>query len=341
MRFNFEDLSKNEYELNYDDIFLIPKKSIVKSRSECDTSIKLGKRTFDLPVVPSNMKSVVDYQTCLFLAQNNIFYIMHRIGTDMVDFCNYMKENNQFVSISVGINEDAKDQVRKLIDAKIDPDYINIDVANGWSDFTPDMIKLIKDNFTSFLIVGNCAISEAVQEITSWGADAVRVGIGGGKSCITRYKTGFYRPMVSTLLDCAKHAEVPIIADGGVRENGDIAKAIACGASMCMIGAKFAGYEQSAGNIVEVIDIHESDLFASTKDKLIGHRFELGKFVKEYTTDYTFYFPLNQDSTIAEHLLSNYISGVIDRSVTGFAVYYAVKVKKVRTLTPKRKCNVK
>jgi len=272
MRFNFEDLSKNEYELNYDDIFLIPKKSIVKSRSECDTSIKLGKRTFDLPVVPSNMKSVVDYQTCLFLAQNNIFYIMHRIGTDMVDFCNYMKENNQFVSISVGINEDAKDQVRKLIDAKIDPDYINIDVANGWSDFTPDMIKLIKDNFTSFLIVGNCAISEAVQEITSWGADAVRVGIGGGKSCITRYKTGFYRPMVSTLLDCAKHAEVPIIADGGVRENGDIAKAIACGASMCMIGAKFAGYEQSAGNIVEVNGSKFKEYYGNASEFAKGYK---------------------------------------------------------------------
>ena len=104
----------------------------------------------------------------------------------------------------------------------------------------------------SFLIVGNVATGEAVKEVASWGADAIKVGIAGGHVCTTKDKTGFHRPMVSTLLDCASVSPVPIIADGGISSHGDIAKAIACGATMVMAGMLFSGYDESAGNVIEI-----------------------------------------------------------------------------------------
>jgi GMP reductase len=126
------------------------------------------------------------------------------------------------------------------------------------------MANYIKEKFPeTFLIVGNVATSEAVEEIESWGADAIKVGIAGGSVCITKNKTGVHRPMVSTVLDCSNVAKVPIVADGGIIEHGDIAKALACGATMVMAGSLFAGYDQSAGNIIEIDDRMYKEYYGS------------------------------------------------------------------------------
>lgn len=141
---------------------------------------------------------------------------------------------------------------------KLCPEYITLDIANAWCGKAEKMIKYIKDNFCvdkTFLIAGNVASGEACAELHKWGADATKGGIAGGHVCITKNKTGFHRPMISTVLDCAEYcngAGMPLIADGGVVEHGDIAKAIACGADMVMAGSLFAGFDQSAGNIIEV-----------------------------------------------------------------------------------------
>ena len=100
-----------------------------------------------------------------------------------------------------------------------------------------------------------------------WGADAIKVGIAGGRVCITKNKTGFHRPMVSTVLNCVMEAAgVPIIADGGIEEHGDIAKAIALGAHMVMAGSLFAGYDQSAGQIVEIEKRLHKEYFGSASE---------------------------------------------------------------------------
>lgn len=249
----FKDIKAKEY--NYQDIYLKPARTIVNSRKECDTSVVLGKHKFIMPVYPSNMKSVVNEETCEFLARRGWFYTMHRFNIDQVEFVRKMQEIGLIASISIGVNDDTIAQLKQLQITGLTPEYMTLDIANAWCPKAERMIKYVKDHFDSFLIVGNIASSEAAEEIHKWGADALKAGIAGGKVCITKNKTGFHRPMVSTVLDCAtytKQAGVPLIADGGVVEHGDVAKAFACGADLVMAGSLFAGYDQSAGNIIEV-----------------------------------------------------------------------------------------
>ncbi len=234
-------------ELNYKNVYLIPNKTIVESRSDCDTSVTLGSRKFVMPVYPANMKSVVDEHTCEYLAKAGYFYTMHRFGIDNCMFTAYMQNKGLYASISIGLRDTNLDVVN------LKPEYITLDIANAWSNAAESSIKSIKDKLPScFLIVGNVATIEAVLDLQRWGADAVKVGIAGGHVCITKDKTGFHRPMVSTISECTQnnHVKVPIIADGGITCHGDIAKAIACGAHMVMAGMLFAGYDESAGGIV-------------------------------------------------------------------------------------------
>lgn len=205
-----------------------------------------------MPIVPANMKSLVDKETCLYFAQNNLFYIMHRFGVNNIDFCRFMQDNNKFTSISVGIKEDSLLDLKNLKNHNINPDFMTIDVAYAWNKDTEKIVKTIKDNFTSFVIVGNIGDGTCIEELDKWGTDAYKAGIGGGKSCITKNKTGFFTPMATLISDVSKQTNKPIIADGGIREHGDIAKAIACGATIVMAGSLFAGYEQSSGDIVEI-----------------------------------------------------------------------------------------
>lgn len=242
-------------QMSYSDIALIPQKCIVDSRKECDTSVFFGEHTFDMPVFPSNMKSVIDEETCIFLAKNKWFYIMHRFGISSREFAEKMKELNLFISISTGVNEDSYKDLTDLSYAHIEPDYITIDVANAWSNKCEKMVKFIKEKFPdTFLIVGNVATNCAIDEINKWGVSAIKVGIAGGSVCVTKNKTGINRPMVSTIMECHASTNLPIIADGGIVYHGDIAKALVCGASMVMAGSLFAGYDQSAGNIIEIED---------------------------------------------------------------------------------------
>lgn len=259
-------------ELNYKDVYLKPQKTIVRSRSECDTTVSLGNRcfvhrSFKMPVYPSNMKSVVNEDTCKFLAHHGWFYTMHRFGVNLVEFISSMKNDGLYTSISIGAD------ASPLKPLKESPDFITLDVANGWSTRAECAVKEIKNMHPeSFLIVGNVASAEAVYELEQWGADAIKVGIAGGHVCITKDKTGFHRPMVSTILECAKVAKVPIIADGGITTHGDIAKALACGAHMVMAGLLFSGYDESAGDVIEIEGKQYKEYFGSASEYNKSHK---------------------------------------------------------------------
>jgi GMP reductase len=249
---------------NYSDVYLVPKKTIVGSRKECDTSVQFGPRKFEMPVVPANMKSVLSMETAKYLAKRNWFYVMHRFNINLPGFLTEMQREGLFTSISVGVNEDTYMELNEIKSLGLIPDYMTLDVANAWCPKAEAMIKFIKEKFpSSFLIVGNMATPEAVREIEKWGADALKVGIAGGKVCITKNKTGFHVPMVTTVLNCVQEASKPVIADGGIVEHGDIAKALACGATMVMAGSLFAGYDESAGEVVEIDGKHYKEYFGS------------------------------------------------------------------------------
>ena len=242
---------------DFQDVRIVPKKCIVDSRKECDTSVMFGNIKFDMPVYPANMKSVVNIDTCKFFARNQWFYTMHRFDINFIDFIIEMNNEDLFTSISVGINDDSYVVLESIYQELLMVDYITIDVANAWSEKTHKMITFIKNKFPdTFLIVGNVATPSAVEELTSWGVNAIKVGIAPGSVCTTYLKTGVGTKglQLSTIEECSCTSNVPIIADGGIVEHGDIAKALCCGATLVMAGSLFAGYDQSSGRVIEIED---------------------------------------------------------------------------------------
>jgi GMP reductase len=254
---------------DYDNILLLPRKCRVQSRSECDTSVTLGQHSFRLPVVPANMKTVVNESICEWLANNGYFYVMHRFDLDNVQFVKDCKAKNMFASISLGVKQADYDTVAQLLAVDLVPDFITIDIAHGHSDNVQRMIAHLKEKMPSaFVIAGNVGTPEAIIDLENWGADATKVGIGPGKVCITKLKTGFGTGgwQLSALKWCARVATKPIIADGGIREHGDIAKSIRFGASMVMIGSMLAGHEESPGQTVEVDGKLYKEYYGSASD---------------------------------------------------------------------------
>ncbi|MDM5191073.1 GMP reductase [Bacillus sp. DX4.1] len=240
---------------DYEDIQLIPAKCVVNSRSECDTTVTLGKHKFKLPVVPANMQTIIDEKIAIYLAENGYFYVMHRFEPEKrTSFIKDMHSRGLIASISVGVKEEEYRFVQQLAEEHLSPEYITIDIAHGHSNAVIKMIQHIKEYLPeSFVIAGNVGTPEAVRELEHAGADATKVGIGPGKVCITKIKTGFGTGgwQLAALRWCAKAASKPIIADGGIRTHGDIAKSIRFGATMVMIGSLFAGHEESPGETVE------------------------------------------------------------------------------------------
>ncbi|MED4129389.1 MULTISPECIES: GMP reductase [Shouchella] len=261
---------------DYEDIQLIPAKCVVNSRSECDTSVELGGRTFKLPVVPANMQTIIDENIALYLAENDYFYVMHRFQPEKrYNFVKEMQERGLYASISVGVKEEEYGFVEQLAADQVIPEYITIDIAHGHSNAVIQMIQHIKKYLpTSFVIAGNVGTPEAVRELENAGADATKVGIGPGKVCITKIKTGFGTGgwQLAALRWCAKAASKPIIADGGIRTNGDIAKSVRFGASMVMIGSLFAGHEESPGETTEIDGKRVKEYFGSASEFQKGEK---------------------------------------------------------------------
>ncbi|MBK5252198.1 MAG: IMP dehydrogenase [Peptostreptococcaceae bacterium] len=153
---------------------------------------------------------------------------------------------------AVGVTGNVMERVEALVKAGVD--VIVVDTAHGHSKGVFDATKQIKRTFPELqLIVGNVATAEATESLIEAGADAVKVGIGPGSICTTRVIAGIGVPQITAIYDCAKAAAkygIPIIADGGIKFSGDIVKAIAAGAQVCMMGSLFAGTEESPGETV-------------------------------------------------------------------------------------------
>ena len=143
------------------------------------------------------------------------------------------------------------ERIEALIAA--DVDIIVVDTAHGHSQNVIDTVKKIKTDYNIDVIAGNIATSEAANDLIDAGANALKIGIGPGAICTTRVISGVGMPQVSAIMNCYKVAQkqnIPVIADGGIRQSGDIAKAIAAGASSVMIGSLFAGLKESPGQLV-------------------------------------------------------------------------------------------
>ena len=261
---------------DYEDVQLIPNKCIVNSRSECDTTVTLGKHSFKMPVVPANMQTIIDETIAETLAENGYFYIMHRFDEEArVPFIKKMQQKGLITSISVGVKEGEYAFVETLAREGLVPDYVTIDIAHGHSNAVINMIQHLKKFLPeTCVIAGNVGTPEAVRELENAGADATKVGIGPGKVCITKIKTGFGTGgwQLAALRWCAKAARKPIIADGGIRTHGDIAKSVRFGATMVMIGSLFAGHEESPGETKVEDGVVYKEYFGSASEFQKGEK---------------------------------------------------------------------
>ena len=237
----------NMKSLTYEDVYLVPKYSELETRQDADTNITLGEHTFRLPVLPSNMKTVIDEAWAEWFSKNGFFYMMHRFDNITVPFVKSANEKNfNIISISTGVNDDSYQELLNIHYNNWRVDYITVDVAHGHHMKVKNRIEEIRKIFPNvFIIAGNVTTAEGVEFLESSGADATKVGIGPGKACTTKYQTGFHVPIFSAIMECASVAKKPIFADGGVNHYGDVAKALTAGASFVMVGAMFASCSDS------------------------------------------------------------------------------------------------
>lgn len=270
--------------LSYDQVVLVPQYSVVSSRGECSTHAQFLGQTFRMPVVPANMKCSINFELAEELSKNFYPYILHRFE-DYNKIYDWIASNQDrfLISISIGVQQKDRDLLKQIADNCLRVDWITVDIAQGHSVLMKGMIQYIKSlrfmrktktvcfnpsygpvtpttPYKPKVIAGNIATIEAALDLESWGADAVKAGIGQGRTCSTRLKTGFGIPMFSCVrnishgewaaelseggesLDCfqLKKLNIPIVADGGIKQYGDLSKALVAGATMVMAGSMFS-----------------------------------------------------------------------------------------------------
>ena len=248
--------------LSYQDVYLVPAYSELHTRESVDLSVSFLGRILRAPWCPANMSSVVNVDICKWLSESSYPYVMHRFGDtrEFVEQSN--RENWKLISISVGVREADKNLIKWIVSERYRVDWITIDVAHSHSILTKEMISFIRTLYktTSLaypkIIAGNVATPEGVRDLTQWGADAAKVGIGGGAACSTKTQTGFHVPMFTCVQSCFEYGgsytspSIPIISDGGIRDNGDIAKALVARAQIVMAGSLFAACINAPGENV-------------------------------------------------------------------------------------------
>lgn len=241
---------KNKIGLTFDDVLLVPKKTSVKSRLHVDLSTKLTKKiSLKIPIISANMDTVTESRMAIAIAKIGGIGIIHRFLTieEEAEEVKKVKKEKLLVGAAIGIRSDYLERTKALI--KAGADVIVIDVAHSHSTFFIKVLKQLVKKFPQIeFIAGNVATAEATEEMIKNGAAAIKVGIGPGALCTTRIVTGTGVPQLTAIADCAEVAkkyQIPVIADGGIRQSGDIVKTLASGASTVMIGTLFAGCDES------------------------------------------------------------------------------------------------
>ena len=239
--------------LSYDDILLIPNYSEVVSRLHIDLTTRITKNfKIKIPIISANMDTITEFEMANKLYEFGGLGIVHR-------FCSIEKEvsmidkllsaGNKICAGSIGVSGEYKERLKALVDAGAS--IICIDIAHGHHKLMADTINLCK-KYDIDVIAGNIATEEAAEFLCKNGADAVKVGIGPGSMCTTRVNTGFGIPQITAIEEVyavAKEYKIPVIADGGIKNSGDMAKSLAVGADSVMIGALFAGCKETPGTI--------------------------------------------------------------------------------------------
>jgi len=256
--------------LTYDDIQLVPSYSSVSSRKNISLVTKVTKNySLCIPLVASCMDTVCEHKMAIAIAQMGGVGCIHRFMTieqqakEVANILIGLKEEkvnaiwkscgivNIPVMAAVGANGDFAERAIALVNAGAN--IILIDVAHGHHENVKDAIASLKKSLPNHvdIIAGNIASAKAAKDLEAWGSDGLRVGVGGGSLCTTRIKTGFGVPNVTCLQQIIAVSSIPVMADGGIKTSGDIAKALALGSHCVMLGSLIAGTKEAPGQVIE------------------------------------------------------------------------------------------
>lgn len=244
--------------LTYDDVLMPPKRSepsSIDSRSvDCDVSTTVGKEHLRLPIIASNMDTITGLQMAFEMWKLGGLGIMHRAAEDFATeipryWDEWQNHSTGKLALSVGSYKVKREAERlKVILQTVPLDRLILcaEIAHGDSNHMLDTVKFIRDfGFEGTLISGAVCTPEGVERLCEAGADAIRVGIGPGSACTTRIKTGIGYPQFSAVYECSRQTKRDIIADGGIKEPGDAAKALAAGAKAVMLGGMLKGTDKT------------------------------------------------------------------------------------------------
>ncbi len=241
--------------ISFDDVLLEPQYSDISSRKEIvlknNLTIDNINIPFKLPVISSPMDTVTETQMALSLASQGGLGIVHRYNT-IEEQCNIVKFAHPYgvVGAAIGITGDYHERAFELV--KSGAEVLCLDVAHGHHKMVKEALTKLKKEFSFVhIMAGNVATLRAFDDLADWGADSIRCGIGGGSICTTRIQTGHGKPTLQTILECSKSdRDVKLIADGGIKNSGDIVKALAAGADFVMLGSLLAGTDEAPGETI-------------------------------------------------------------------------------------------
>jgi IMP dehydrogenase len=245
----------DNYSYSYDDVFLIPQYSEIRSRSKLDTTVQIGDFRLRTPIMSSNMDTITGSEMALAMSRSGGIGAMHRFMTieENITEYNNVRVGGSDCFVSVGVNDYSRERAISLYESGAR--HFIIDIAHGHSIAMKEMIYWIRQNLSYvFIVAGNVATGKAVKDLASWGADSVKVGIAGGSACSTNVVTGHGVPQFTAVLECAAAADlcgVSIIADGGIKTSGDIVKALAAGGHIVMVGSLLSGTDETPGVFIE------------------------------------------------------------------------------------------
>jgi IMP dehydrogenase len=237
---------------SYDDVLLVPQYSDIRSRSEIDISTDLGKGVvLQLPIFASPMDTISEGAMGSVMGKVGASAIIHRYNTIKEQMAELNKvQSPRIIGAAVGISGDYLERASALVD--YGADFLCLDVAHGhhimMKEALYELRKLFGDHY--HIMAGNVATRQGINDLADWGADSVRCNIGGGSICSTRIQTGHGLPGWQTIVECSMtDRDVKIIADGGIKNSGDIVKALAAGADAVMVGSLLAGTTETPGEI--------------------------------------------------------------------------------------------
>jgi len=243
--------------LTYDDVLLVPQFSEIVSRKEVSIGNWLDEERglwFNLPLIASPMDTVCEDKMAITIGKMGGLGIVHRYNTiekqcEIAQAVSQEIYNHKF-GCAIGITGDYLERAEALVEGGVK--ILCLDVAHGDHILVKKALITLREKLGNgpHLMAGNVATLEGVDHLADWGANSIRVGIGGGSICSTRIQTGHGVPSLDSVIECARtFRNVTIIADGGIKNSGDIVKALAVGGDFAMLGSVLAGSSDTPGEV--------------------------------------------------------------------------------------------